>query len=211
MADRVLAGEDVFTQLRLAGRGLGILADFGVKASRDIKDQFRPGGLNMDLGNTEPVFIRFDPARPGAPVVLDADAQQWFTENTDPQSPPQFSDAFVVLSWAGLGRESGQAAVRAGDRRIGVLTAADSEVFQSYLDQGIQQNRPVVTQAALQYTPDATWRLTVYPAQHQRLSPCASRARRGQRTKATRGHSRVIRQGSRPGTWRAARVPQAIF
>ena len=162
MADRVLAGEDAFTQLRLAGRGLGILADLGVKATRGIKEQVRAGGLNIDLGDTEPIFIHFDLSRPGAPVVLDADARQWFDANTDAQSRPDFSEAFVVLSWAELGRDSGQAAVRAGDRRVGVLTAADSEDFRSYLDQGSQQNRPVVTQAALEHTPEATWRLTVY-------------------------------------------------
>ncbi|MGE5287961.1 MAG: hypothetical protein ACM3ML_12300 [Micromonosporaceae bacterium] len=67
-----------------------------------------------------------------------------------------------MLSWAGVGCDSGQVAVRAGDRRVGVLTAADSEDFLSYLDQGIQQNRPVVTEAALERTPDATWRLTAY-------------------------------------------------
>ncbi len=162
MADRVLAGEDAFTQLRLAGRGLGILADLGVKATRDIKEQLRAGGLNMDLGDTEPLFVHFDPARPGAPVVLDADARQWFDASTDPQSRPDFSEVFVVLSWAGVGRGSGVAAVRAGDRRVGVLTAADSEDFGSYLDQGSQQNRPVVTEAALEHTPEAGWRLTVY-------------------------------------------------
>jgi hypothetical protein len=47
-------------------------------------------------------------------------------------------------------------------RRIGVLTAADSEEFRSYLDHGSQQNGPVVTEAALERTPDASWLLTVY-------------------------------------------------
>ncbi|MGE5287960.1 MAG: hypothetical protein ACM3ML_12295 [Micromonosporaceae bacterium] len=75
VADRVLADHDALTRLRLAGRGLGILADLGTKATRDIKEQFQAGGLNMDLGNTEPVFIHFAPSRPGAQVVLDADAQ----------------------------------------------------------------------------------------------------------------------------------------
>jgi hypothetical protein len=68
-----------------------------------------------------------------------------------------------VLSWAGLGRDRGQVAVRAGDRRLGVLTVADNQEFRSILDQGSEQNRPVVTEAALERTPDATWRLTVYP------------------------------------------------
>jgi hypothetical protein len=162
MADRVLADDDALTQLRLAGRGLGMLAELGAKVTRDIKEQFRAGGLNMDLGDTEPLFIHFDPSRPGAPVVLDPDAQQWFDANTDPGSRPDFSEIFVVLSWAELGRESGQVAVRAGDRRVGALTAADSEDFRSTLDQGSQQNRPVVTEAALERTPDATWRMTAY-------------------------------------------------
>jgi len=162
MADRVLADDDVLTQLRLAGRGLGILAELGAKATRDIKEQFRADGLAMDLGDTEPLFIHSDPSSPGAPVVLDPDAQQWLDANTDPQSRPDFSEIFVVLSWTELGRESGQVAVRAGDRRVGVLTAADSEDFRSALDQGSQQNRPVVTEAALEHTPDDTWRLTAY-------------------------------------------------
>jgi hypothetical protein len=162
MADRVLADDDALTRLRLAGRGLGILAELGAKATRDIKEQFQAGGLNLDLGSTEPLFIHFDPSRPGAPVVLDPDAQQWFDASTDPESRPDFSEIFVVLSWAGLGRESGQVAVRTGDRRVGELTAADSEDFRSTLDQGSQQNRPVVTEAALERTPDATWRLTAY-------------------------------------------------
>ncbi len=50
MADRVLADGDVLTQLRLAGRGLGILADVGVKVTRNIKEQSRVGGLDLDLG-----------------------------------------------------------------------------------------------------------------------------------------------------------------
>ena len=162
LADRVLAGDDALTQLRLAGRGLGILADLGVKATRNIRKQFGAGGLNMDLGDTEPLFIQFDPSRPGAPVVLDPDAQQWFDANTDPGSRPDFSEIFVVLSWAELESESGQVAVRAGDRHVGVLTAADSEDFRPTLDQGGQQNRPVVTEAALDRSPDATWRLTAY-------------------------------------------------
>lgn len=162
MADRVLADGDVLTQLRLAGRGLGILADLGAKVTRDFREQFRVSGLDLDLGTTEPLFIHFDPSRPGAQAVLDGDAQQWLDASTDPGSRPDFSEVFVVLSWAGPGHDNGQIAVRAGDRRIGVLTAADSEDFRSYLDQGSQQNQPVVTEAALEHTPDATWRLTVY-------------------------------------------------
>lgn len=162
MTDRVLAGDDVLTRLRLRGRAFGLLADFGVQLTRDIREQFRVGGLDLDLGTTGPVFIHFDPSRPGAQVVLDADAQQWIDANTDPESRLDFSEIFVVLSWAGPGCDSGQVAVRAGDRRVGVLTTADSEDFRSSLDQGSQQNRPVVNQAALERTPDASWRLTVY-------------------------------------------------
>lgn len=162
MADRVLANGDVLTRLRLAGRGLGILGDLGVKVTRDIKEQFRVSGLDLDLGTTEPLFIHFDPSRPGAQAVLDPDAQQWLGTGGGLGPPPDFSELFVVLSWAGPGGDSGQVAVRAGDRRVAVLTAADSEDFRSSLGQGSQQNRPVVTQAALERTPDASWRLTVY-------------------------------------------------
>jgi hypothetical protein len=162
LADQVLADEDVLTRLRLAGRGLGILADLGVKLTRDVKERFRAGGLDMDLGDAEPLFVRFDPSRAAAPVLLDADAQLWFDASTDPESRPGFSEIFVVLSWAGPGHDGGQATVRAGDRRVGVLTAADSQDFRPYLDEGMQQKRPVVTEAALERTPDATWRLTVY-------------------------------------------------
>lgn len=162
MADRVLADEDVLTQLRLAGRGLGILANLGVKATRNVKEPFRVGELDLDLGDTEPLFIHFDPSRPGARVVLDADARRWLDASTEPGSRPDFSEVFVVLSWAGLGRDSGQVAVRVGDRRIGVLVAADTEEFQPILDRGSQRNQPVVTEAALERTPDGTWRLTVY-------------------------------------------------
>lgn len=162
LADRVLADGDVVTRLRLAGRGLGLLADLGVTVTRDVKELFRASGLNMDLGDTEPLFVRFDPSRSGAPVLLDADAQLWLDAITEPEARPGFCEVFVVLSWAGLGHDGGQAAVRAGDRRVGVLTAADSQDFRAYLDQGMQQNRPVVTEAALECTTDATWRLTVY-------------------------------------------------
>jgi hypothetical protein len=41
--------------------------------TRDIKEQFRVGGLDLDLGTTEPLFIHFDPSRPGAQAVLDPD------------------------------------------------------------------------------------------------------------------------------------------
>jgi hypothetical protein len=61
----------------------------------------------------------------------------------------------------GPGRESGQVAVRAGDRRVGVLTAADSEDFGPTLDHEGEPSRPEVTEAELGRTSDDSWHLTV--------------------------------------------------
>jgi hypothetical protein len=162
MADRVLADAHVLTQLRLVSRGLGILIDHYRGVTRDIKEQFRATGPHMDLGNVEPLLIRGDRSRPGAQVLLDPDAQQWLDTITDLGSQADFSEIPVLLSWAGLGRDSGQVAVRVGDRRVGVLTAVDSEDFPSILEQGSQQIRPVLTMATLGRAPDTSWHLTVF-------------------------------------------------
>jgi hypothetical protein len=162
MADRVLADDDILTQLRLSAQGLGALKEYGAKVVNDLKHLLPVDGLNVDLGDVDIVHIPWDTSEPGAPVVLDPDAQHWFTANTDVESRPLPSDIVVVLTWAVSGPESGQVAVRAGDRRVGVLTTADSEDFRPALDDGSERNRPAVTEGRLERTSDATWRLTVY-------------------------------------------------
>jgi hypothetical protein len=73
-----------------------------------------------------------------------------------------FCEIFVLLSWAGPEHDTGQVAVRAGDHRVGVLAAADSDAFRSFLEQGSQLDRPVITEAFRDRAPDDSWRLTVY-------------------------------------------------
>ncbi|HEX9359740.1 MAG TPA: hypothetical protein VF933_38775 [Streptosporangiaceae bacterium] len=137
----------------------------GAMVTRPIKDLFQDTGLNLDLGNTgEPLMIDWDRSRPGAAVVLDPGAQQLLDPRGDRQSepPPDFCEIFVLLSWAGPERDTGQVAVRAGDHRVGVLAAADSAAFRSFLEQGSQLDRPVITEAFRDRAPDDSWRLTVY-------------------------------------------------
>ena len=137
----------------------------GATVSRHIEGLFQGTGLNLDLGNTgEPLMIDWDPSRPGAAVVLDPGAQQLLDPCGDRQSeqPPDFCQIFVLLSWAGPERDTGQVAVRAGDHRVGVLAAADSAAFRSFLEQGSQLGRPVITEAFRDRAPDDSWRLTVY-------------------------------------------------
>jgi hypothetical protein len=139
----------------------------GAKATRYIKDLFQDTGLNLDLGNTgEPLMIDWDRSRPGATVVLDPGAQQLLDPRGDGQSEPMpdFCEIFVLLCWAGPERGTGQVAVRAGDHRVGVLAAADSADFESFLEQGSQLDRPVITEAFRDRAPDDSWRLTVYQA-----------------------------------------------
>jgi hypothetical protein len=164
LVDRVLADGDLLTQLHLAGRGLGLLAGVGGQFTRDIRDLFQGTGLNLDLGNASPLFIDCDPSKLGAQVILDLDAQQLLDPRGDRESgpSPDFSEIFVLLTWAAPGRDSGQVAVRAGDHRVGVLAAADSAAFRAFLDQGSKLDRPVVTEAFRDRAPDNSWRLTVY-------------------------------------------------
>ena len=135
------------------------------KVARHVKGLFQGTGLNLDLGNTgEPLMIDCDRSQPGAAVVLDPGAEQLLNPRGDRQSepPPDFCEIFVLLSWAGPERDTRQVAVRAGDHRVGVLAAADSAAFESFLEQGSQPVRPVITEAFRDRAPDDSWRLTVY-------------------------------------------------
>jgi hypothetical protein len=104
----------------------------------------------------EPLMIGWDRSRPGAAVVLDPGGDRQF------EPPPDFCEIFVLLSWAGPERDTGQVAVRAGDHRVGVLAAADSAAFESFLEQDTQPDRPVISEAFRDRAHDDSWRLTVY-------------------------------------------------
>jgi hypothetical protein len=131
---------------------------------RDVKEQFQGVGLNLDLGSSEPLIIDPDPARPGAEVILDPAAQRLLDPLGDRASrpSPDFSEIYVLLSWADPERVDGQVAVRAGDYRVGVLAAADSGAFRAFLEEGSRLGRPVVTEAFRDRAPGKRWRLTVY-------------------------------------------------
>ena len=135
------------------------------KLTRDVKDLFQDTGLNLDLGNSgEPLMIDCDRSQPGAAVVLDPAAEQLLDPRSDRQSepPPDFCEIFVLLSWDRPERDTRQVAVRAGDHRVGVLAAADCAAFESFLAQGSQLDRLVITEAFRDRAPNDSWRLTVY-------------------------------------------------
>ena len=114
-------------------------------------------------GDVEPVHVGGDRTRPAVCVLLDRDAGTII----DPYSGrlPVRAEQVVVLRQAGPALGSGQVVVQFGpdpEDRIGVLSAADGAVFESFLRQGIEEGRPVVAIAACSRGDDGSWQVAVY-------------------------------------------------
>ena len=133
-------------------------------------------------GDVEPVYVGGDRLGPAIRVLLDPGAG----EIIDPHSGrlPVRAEQFVVLRRLDPAQGSGQVAVKFGlepEGRIGVLTAADGAVFESFLRQGADEDRPVVALASCRQADDGSWQVAVCRPGANREAPWRSAppARRG--------------------------------
>lgn len=155
MIDRVQAGDDLVGQARVAVRGLGALASLGAQLIRDAREELRWLGPYLDLGDQEPLLI--DPGRtlPEVPVKLAPGAQGW------PGWPAgrEFGEIFLQLQ---AGSAGDGLAVRAGEHNVGTLSRASSAVYADAMAAGQPAHQPVVVEAAVRRTADATVTMHLY-------------------------------------------------
>ena len=155
LADRVLAGQDPVSQIRLQARGARLAANSVSTAVQQVRD-FHRLTRPVDLED-EPLFIRFDRSRP-AEVTLDPGAQRLLSPPPGISAPAHL-EVFVIIRQDG---EDGQVAIHFDEGRLGVLSPADGPGFHAHLAAGRAQRRPVVSEALQDKGLDGRWALHVY-------------------------------------------------
>jgi hypothetical protein len=157
MIDRSATG-----RVRLAGRGMRMLAGIGRQLSKDVHEQLQRGGPNLIL-EKEPILLDSDRSRPAIEVQLDPEAWTWLAPAGGLERFPDTdgSEIYVLLKAEGPSAGAGPVAVYAADHRVGVL--GPTAAYNAALDAGKQSNQPVVAEAVRRRSPDGAWHLYVYP------------------------------------------------